>query len=96
MKTYYLKTTTLNQLKSKLPFAFDDEGNTITKKDFTIDLIGSIIKTQGVYDDEGIELTPPEFYSGYHANIKCSDEIYNLIPKSILVEVSNPKRKFYE
>lgn len=35
------------------------------------DHIGSVITTAGVYDDEGVEITPPVVDSRHHVNLLC-------------------------
>ena len=53
--------------------------------------IGKIILTQGTYDDDFAELTPPIFADGYHYDIMCEQEIDFGINE---VVVNNPKHSF--
>ena len=53
--------------------------------------IGKIILTQGAYDDDFAELTPPIFADGYHYDIMCEQEIDFGINE---VVVNNPKHSF--
>jgi len=53
--------------------------------------IGKIVLTQGTYDDNFVELTPPIFADGYHYDIMCEQEIDFGINE---VVVNNPKHSF--
>ena len=53
--------------------------------------IGKIITTDGTYDEEGNELTPPIYASGYHYDVMCEQDIDF---GSNSIEVNNPKHGF--
>ena len=39
-------------------------------KDWAIDEIGPLVITPGVYDEEGVEITPPVIDNGHHINFR--------------------------
>jgi len=55
--------------------------------------VGKIIDTEGAYDDEGNEITPPTFIEGWHVDIMLREEMdlseFEVFP-------NNPKHKFFE
>jgi len=53
--------------------------------------IGKIVLTEGTYDDNFVELTPPIFADGYHYDIMCEQEIDFGTNE---VVVNNPKHSF--
>ena len=53
--------------------------------------IGKIVLTQGTYDDDFVELTPPIFADGYHYDVMCEQEIDFGLNE---VVVNNPKHSF--
>ena len=53
--------------------------------------IGKIVLTQGTYDADFAELTPPIFADGYHFDIMCEKEIDFGTNE---VVVNNPKHSF--
>ena len=53
--------------------------------------IGKIVTTDGTYDEEGNELTPPIYADGYHYDIMCEQDIDF---GSNSIEVNNPKHGF--
>jgi len=53
--------------------------------------IGEIVLTQGAYDYNFSELTPPIFADGYHYDIMCEQEIDFGINEIV---VNNPKHSF--
>jgi len=51
----------------------DEEGNDVlanTGRGFALDYVGKIVITPGTYDEEGVELTAPEFTDEVHANLR--------------------------
>jgi hypothetical protein len=46
----------------------DEEGNLIPKFKFTVISIGHIVLEQGVYDEEGVEITPPVMGDKWHVD----------------------------
>lgn len=53
--------------------------------------IGKIVLTQGTYDADFVELTPPIFADGYHFDIMCEQEIDFGVNEIV---VNNPKHSF--
>ena len=53
--------------------------------------IGKIVLTQGTYDADFVELTPPIFSDGYHCDIMCEQEIDFGVNEIV---VNNPKHSF--
>ena len=73
----------------------DDDGERfwLTSGDgFALDVIGLIVSEPGTYDDEGQELTPPVIAPGFHANLRCTDEVAVQVPETVIVTPDNPKR----
>jgi hypothetical protein len=84
------------------PAEFDEEGNEITPAvepgpivlsaythEHSIDEIGPVVVTEGVYDDDGIETTPPVIDDRHHINFK------GVAPESwdeYLIVVNSPYR----
>lgn len=53
--------------------------------------VGKIVLTQGTYDSDFVELTPPIFAEGYHFDIMCEQEIDFGVNEIV---VNNPKHSF--
>jgi len=53
--------------------------------------IGKIVLTQGTYNDDFVEITPPIFADGYHYDVMCEQEIDFGLNE---VVVNNPKHSF--
>jgi hypothetical protein len=51
----------------------DEEGNLIPKSRFTITQIGHLVLEQGVYDEEGVEVTPPVMSDKWHVDALWRD-----------------------
>ena len=73
----------------KLKQIIDDEDNYINGTQAVVEC-GKIVLTQGIYDDQGIEMTAPIFADGYHYDVMSSDEI--IFEAEIIV--NNPKHTF--
>ena len=86
----YLRTDTEQELIDALPFArvLNEGGQytwNLTSHDFALDVIGDIYYEDGVYDEFGDVITPRTQAVGFHANIRCTQSIADLIPISIRV-----------
>jgi hypothetical protein len=51
----------------------DEEGNLIPNSKFTIVSIGHLVVEQGVYDEDGIEVTPPVIDDKWHVDALWRD-----------------------
>ena len=51
----------------------DEEGNLIPDSKFTIISIGHLVIEQGVYDEEGAEITPPVMGDKWHVDALWKD-----------------------
>ena len=78
-------------LKAKGVYVETEEGQTYTTGVHAVVELGKIITTDGTYDEEGNELTPPIYADGYHYDIMCEQDIDF---GSNSIEVTNPKHGF--
>jgi hypothetical protein len=92
---YKLKYTTKadaeKNLKEKGVYVETEEGLTYGTGIQAVVDIGKIITTDGTYDEEGNELTPPIYADGYHYDVMCEQDIDF---GSNSIEVNNPKHVF--
>jgi hypothetical protein len=51
----------------------DEEGNLIPNSKFTIVSIGHLVIEEGVYDEEGVEITPPVMGDKWHVDALWKD-----------------------
>ena len=100
MKIYKLnytdKETAIADLIAKVVYVenTDEEGNISLSYGDGVQAIveiGKIVLTQGTYDENFVELTPPIFADGYHYDIMCEQEI-DFGTNEIVV--NNPKHSF--
>lgn len=101
MKDIYLKAPTKEDFFNELgkPFVreieFAEDGELKTEKIFTTEkghacsYVGTVVKEQGIYDEEGNELKAPTFYDGVHLNIRLLEDI--ALPTFDKVEQVHPK-----
>jgi hypothetical protein len=61
------------ETKFKALHTEDEEGNLIPKSRFTITQIGHLVLEQGVYDEEGVEITPPVMDDKWHVDALWRD-----------------------
>lgn len=92
-----LRAGNAGALASACPFlrGEDEDGNRfwLTSGDgFALDIIGPVVTTPGLYDDEGNETVPPVVDDGFHANLRCTEEVAELVPDTVIVAPSNPVR----
>ena len=92
IEIYKLKYTDKSEAISDLiaKNVIDEECKNLEGTHAVVD-IGLIQIEQGVYDDEGVELTAPLFAEGYHFDV-MSENIIDFGDKRI--EVNNPKHTF--
>ena len=93
----YLRAGNAGALASACPFlrGEGEDGKThwITGTvDFALSVIGPVVAEPGTYDDEGAELTAPVMDNRFHANLRCTPEIAELVPDSVRVSPSSPSR----
>ena len=94
----YLKATVLIAMRNAIPFAvgLDDSGKKVwlvATHDYSLDIIGALYNDDGVYDDEGNVIAEPTLLNGFHANIRCTQEIADLIPSKIIITPPPSKLK---
>ena len=88
-----LRTNNEQELIDALPFArgFDENGVAIwltASHDYELNIIGALDKGDGttqVVNGEIVELTPPTLLPGFHADIRCTQAIADLIPSEIII-----------
>lgn len=93
----FLRAETEAALIAALPFARgpDEDGQPIwlgSGDGYALDLIGPMVTTEGTYDGDGAELTPPVIDQRFHANLRCSAEVAALVPIGLSVEPDSPRR----
>ena len=72
----------------------DEEGGSALAaytSDRAVDEVGPIVTTPGVYDEEGVEITPPVMDNGHHVNLIGAHPAEF---DDYLVLVGNPRRQF--
>lgn len=74
------------------PFLKRDGEWVTSADDFSLDLIGPIVTRQAEFDEEGNETTPPQIDNGFHANLRCTEEIAGTIPERVIIHPKNPYR----
>lgn len=79
----------------------DDEGNVSTSErwmfytmDWAVDVIGTIYNDDGVYDEEGNEVTPPTAVPGFHVNAKWMNEPTTRAVAATITKPATPHRIF--
>lgn len=83
MITIYLKAPTEQDLIEALPsFRENDEWVSCSHQHY-LDVIGTL------YDDNGT------LKEGFHANLKCTQEIADSISNEVKIEPENPQRRFF-
>lgn len=92
-----LRAGNAEALASACPFlrGEDEEGTRFwltSGEGFALDVIGPIVTTPGQYDEEGNEITPPVIDELFHANLRCTEEVAELVPNTVIVAPSNPVR----
>lgn len=84
---------TEQDLIEALPEFHDGEEWITGSVDYALDIIGTLENQPAVYDEDEL-VTPATYYDGFHANIRCIPEITATLPKSVIIQVNNPKRGF--
>ena len=76
----------------------DEDDNDIWITDthsYSLVIIGTLYNKDEVYSEETGEIaTPPTTIDGYHADIRCNQEISSLIPLNIVIEVADESRRY--
>lgn len=88
----HLRSESEATLAEACPFLRDDDGWLTSGDGFALDIIGPVVITDGEYDEDFNEITPPVIDSRFHANLRCSAEIAAMVPSELLVHPSSPKR----
>lgn len=92
-----LRAGNAGALASACPFlrGEDDAGERFwiaAGEGFALDVIGHVVTTPGEYDADGVEIVPPVIDERFHANLRCTDEIAELVPETMIVTPGNPVR----
>lgn len=95
----HLRTGNGGAMANACPFlrGEDDEGNRIwltSGEGFVLDIIDILELEPAEFDDEGEEITPAIIAEGFHANLRCTPEVADLVPDTVIVTPSNPRRVF--
>lgn len=93
----HLRAGNAGALTSACPFLRGEDENGerywITSGDgFALDVIGSVIVENGTYDQDGNEVTPPVIDNRFHANLRCTEAVAELVPETVLVWPESPRR----
>lgn len=93
----YLRAGNAGALASACPFlrGENEDGDRywITSGDgWAFDPIGPIVTSPGTYDEEGEELTPPVIDNRFHANLRCTEAVAELVPETVRVNPEHPNR----
>jgi len=89
MRTIYLKAATEQELIDALPDfrGINEEGNQgwlPCSHKYSLDVIGTLCKEDGAQIE------------GFHANLKCTDDIASQIPENVIIPTpNNILRKFF-
>ena len=97
----YLKAKHELELFQSLPFLkWRDEYHPVqSTKDYSLDIIGSLYdgEPQVTIDEKSGEAvsTPAKKLSGFHANLRCTEEIAKQVPEFLIVSApKTPKREW--
>ena len=80
----------------------DDDGNVISTSDrwmfytmdWAVDVIGTIYNNDGVYDEEGNQITPPTAVDGFHVNAKWMNPPKSRAVTATIDKPATPHRIF--
>lgn len=86
----YLRAADEAALIAALPWArgIDEDGDPIWltgSHDYALVVIGTLVVSPGEYDEDGEEISPPVVAEGYHANLRCTEEIAALVPDEVII-----------
>jgi hypothetical protein len=87
---YKNKETAIADLIAKGVYIETEEGLSYGQGIHAIVEIGLIVLENGVYDEDGNELTAPVYADGYHFDVMCEQEI----SFDNAIEPNNPKHQF--
>lgn len=87
-----LRANDADALASACPFLRDEDGWITSGDGWALDPIGPIVTTPGTYDEDGNEIIPPVIDQRFHANLRCSEDISELVPETVLVFPTKPVR----
>lgn len=95
-----LKASTEVEMIAAIPFArsTDEDGREywVNAGDgFVLDVIGPVCVTEGIYGEDGVELSPPVFDNNFHVNIRCNDEIATNVPNNVKIWPDTPIRTWF-
>ena len=96
MRTYvdvYLKFADEDEFRDEMAFLFSEEGELQIPENCAIDLVGPVVTTDAVYDDEGELVTDAVIDNAYHVNIRATEEfVEEHIPEDYRVTPDHPRR----
>ncbi|WP_264550455.1 hypothetical protein [Flavobacterium sp. N2820] len=90
---YKNKETAIADLIAKGVYIETEEGLIYGEGVQAVVEIGLIVLEDGVYDEEGNEITPPIYAEGYHYDIMCEQKI-DFGAADITSQITKPKHSF--
>ena len=89
----YLKFVDENEFRESMERLFNDEGELQIPENCAIDLVGSVVTKDAVYDEDGELVTDAEIDPSYHVNIRATEEfVEQHIPEDHRVYPASPRR----
>lgn len=88
----FIRASDAEALATACPFLRGEDGWITSGDGWALDPIGPIVTTPGNYDEDGNEVTSPVIDSRFHANLRCSEGIAELVPETVLVFPTKPAR----
>lgn len=88
----YLRAGNAGAMANAVPFLRDD-GEWLTEgPDFIADIIGPIILEEARFTRLGVQTFAPVVDTGFHINLRCSDELAEQVPETVRVHPATPRR----
>jgi hypothetical protein len=93
MADIHLRADTEAKLKKALPWAVEDGEWLVSGEGYVLDLIGPIMTVEPVMDGETL-VTPAQWDTKFHANLRTWGGFEPSIPSANIVTPAHPKRVF--
>lgn len=81
----YLRTVSEQELIDGLSFAHNNDGWILSSHDYALDIIGDLYNDDAIFDEDGNITTPATKKTGFHANLRCTQAIADLVSENIQV-----------
>lgn len=88
----YLRADSAGALVEACPFLRGEDGWITSGDGFALDIIGPIVTTPGTYDEDGNEIIPPVIDDRFHANLRCTEAVAEMVPEGVRVSPVSPRR----